>query len=104
MTRSRSSTGSRLRAFSGILAGGLVVLAASLVAAWLVAAQVGVPGPGLGFVAWHWCAAGAAVGLQLRADRGRPRRAVVDRDVGSTVAALGVLVIGALVPAALWFA
>lgn len=80
-----------------------MVLAASLVVAWVVATRTGLPGPAPGFLAWHWGAAAAAVALQLRADRAQARRAV-GRDRGGTAAALGVLVISAVVPAALWFA
>lgn len=103
VTRSRPSPRSRasLRAVSGVLAGGLVVLAVALGVAWVVATRTGSAGPRPGFLFWHGCAAVAAVGLQLRADRA-PARRMAGRDVGGIVAALAVVAISAVVLAALW--
>ncbi len=81
------------RALSGVLAGGLVVLALALVGSWFVATRLGVAGPPLSFLVWHGLAAAVAVGLQVRADR-----------AGSTPAALGVVLVGVVVLATLWLA
>lgn len=95
-----------------MLTGGLVVLAICLGVAWVVSTRSGSIGPAPGFVVWHGLAAAAAVGLQLRADRRRGRRAGGahaggrdggGRDVGGTVAAAAVLGLSALV-LALWLA
>ncbi|MGH4027089.1 MAG: hypothetical protein ACRDRV_21165 [Pseudonocardiaceae bacterium] len=81
-----------LRGFSGVLAGGLVVLAVTVaVAQWLIGSAAR-PGPGTGFVLAHGVAALAAVELQVVADRSRGARA--------TLAATAVLVLTAAV---LWF-
>lgn len=61
--------GERLRGFSGVLAGGLVVLVAALAVAWLVAERSGVSGPGVNTLVWHTVAAVAAVLVQRQADR-----------------------------------
>jgi hypothetical protein len=66
-----SRAGARLRGFSGVLAGGLVVLVLALVGVWVVAVQTGTPGPGLNTLVWHAGAAVAAVLVQRQAD-GRP--------------------------------
>jgi hypothetical protein len=81
------------QAVSGVLAGGLVVLAVALAVTWVVATRLGVPGPPPAFLAWHALAAALAVALQVRADRAR-----------SALAALGVVAISAAVLAALWLA
>lgn len=88
MTRSRSL----LRGFTGVLAGGLVVLAIALGVAWVVATRTGSAGPAPWFLAWHALAAVAAVILQVRADR------------NDVVAALAVLGISAAVLGVLWLA
>jgi hypothetical protein len=88
MTRSRAL----LRGFTGVLAGGLVVLALALGVAWVVATRTGSPGPAPWFLVWHALAAVAAVALQVRADRRSP------------LAALGVLGISAAVLGVLWLA
>ena len=85
-----------LRRISGVLAGGLVVLAVALGVAWVVATRSGSPGPAPGFLAWHALAAVAAVVAQVRADRAPDGR--------STVPALLVVVISVVVLAALWLA
>ncbi|MBW0117551.1 hypothetical protein [Pseudonocardia abyssalis] len=85
-----------LRKVSGVLAGGLVVLAVALGVAWVAATRTGAPGPAGSFLAWHAVAAVAAVVAQIRADR-----APDGRGAG---AALVVLVISAVVLAALWLA
>ncbi|WP_300010046.1 hypothetical protein [Pseudonocardia sp.] len=81
-----------LRGLSGVLAGGLVVLALALGLAWVVATRVGSPGPAPWLLAWHALAAVAAVVLQVRADRAGP------------AAAVGVLAISAAVLGVLWLA
>lgn len=58
-----------LRGFSGVLAGGLVALAAALLVAGIVAQQRQMPGPGAVSIGGHVVAAVAAVVLQRRADR-----------------------------------
>lgn len=63
--------GARLRGFTGVLAGGLVVLVLTLVGAWVVAERSGTPGPGLSTIVWHALAAVAAVVAQRQADRRR---------------------------------
>ena len=81
-----------LRGFSGVLTGGLVVLAVTVaVAQWLIGSAAR-PGPGTTFVAAHGAAALAAVVLQVVADRSRGARAAL--------AATAVLVLTAAV---LWF-
>lgn len=88
--------GSVLRRVSGVLAGGLVVLAVALGVAWVVATRTGSPGPAPGFLAWHAIAAVAAVAAQVRADR-----APDGRGAGP---ALAVVVISVVVLAVLWLA
>ncbi|MDN5931252.1 MAG: hypothetical protein L0I24_09350 [Pseudonocardia sp.] len=85
-----------LRRVSGVLAGGLVVLAVALGAAWLVATRTGSPGPLPAFLAWHGIAAVAALVAQVRADR-----APDGRGAGP---ALAVIVISVVVLGALWLA
>ncbi len=81
-----------LREFSGVLAGGLVVLAVTVAAAqWLVGSSAR-PGPGTAAVVGHTSAALAAVVLQLVAERSPGPRAAL--------AAGSVLVLTAAV---LWF-
>lgn len=86
--------GARLRGFTGLLAGGLVVLALALLATWAVAAHFGTPGPGTGTLAWHAGAAVAAVIAQRQADRrsGAP----------GVLAAVAVLVITGVLLAVQW--
>lgn len=92
----RTWSGNALRRISGVLAGGLVVLAVALGVAWVVATRTGSPGPAGSFLAWHAVAAVAALVAQLRADR-----APDGRGAGP---ALAVVVISAVVLAALWLA
>ncbi|MGH3795805.1 MAG: hypothetical protein ACRDSP_13050 [Pseudonocardiaceae bacterium] len=81
-----------LRRLSGLLTGGLVVLATTVgVAQWLIGSSGG-PGPGIADVAGHVAGALAAIGLQVVVDRSRGPRAVL--------AALAILVVVAVV---LWF-
>lgn len=81
-----------VRGFSGVLAGGLVVLAVAVgVAQWLVGSS-GRPGPGTDVVVWHAVAALAAVTFQVIADRVRGLRLLL--------AAGAVLLLTAAV---LWF-
>lgn len=86
-----------LRGLSGLLAGGLVVLALALGVAWVVATRTGAPGPAPSFLAWHAVAAVVAVVAQVRADR------AADGGHGAG-AALAVVGVSAVVLAALWLA
>jgi hypothetical protein len=94
--RHRKPGRSVLPALTGILAGGLVVLALGMVAAQLYSAIHGQAGPGWPVVAAHLAGAVLAVLLQRRADHssGRPRR----------LAALGVAGVFVLVVGAFWWA
>ncbi|WP_327141924.1 hypothetical protein [Nocardia sp. NBC_01327] len=58
-----------LRGLSGIVAGGTVVLAATVVGASIIGAQRGFPGPGTADLAWHVCAGLLVVAAQIFADR-----------------------------------
>ncbi|WP_024799953.1 hypothetical protein [Nocardia sp. BMG51109] len=60
-----------LRALSGIVAGGLVVLTAVLVGAEFMGGRRGFPGPGTGMLAWHIGLTVAAVVGQVFSDRRR---------------------------------
>jgi hypothetical protein len=80
------------RGLSGVLAGGLVALAAVVCAAQWLAGTSGRPGPGMAAVVDHVLAALVAVVLQLAADRTRGHTA--------TLASWSVLLIAAGV---LWF-
>lgn len=84
-----------LRGLSGVLAGGLVVLAVGLVVVAWFAGRGGVPGPGAGDLTAHLAAAAAAVVGQVIADRRGDRT--------GTLAALGVVGIAALVLGLGWF-
>lgn len=81
-----------LRGFSGVVAGGLVALALTVVLVQWLASSVYPPGPGGAVVAGHLVGALAAVAFQVVADRSAGRRAVF--------AALAVLVVAVVV---LWF-
>lgn len=86
----RISPGGRaVRGFTGSLTAGLVLLALAMLAAQLWLSD---PGPGVGVVILHLVGAGAAVALQLIADRSPGR--------SGTLAMLGVVVAAAAV---LWF-
>lgn len=86
--------GARLRGFTGLLAGGLVMLVVALLAAWAVAERFGTPGPGTGTLVWHACAAVAAVIAQRQADR-RP-------GMPGVLAAVAVLVVTVVLLAVQW--
>ncbi|WP_433292654.1 hypothetical protein ACQPZQ_05480 [Pseudonocardia sp. CA-142604] len=86
--------GQLLRGLSGLLAGGLVVLAVALGVAWYVADQAGSSGPGAQTLVWHSVAAVAAVLAQRYADR--------HRDVGGALAACAVIVIAAVLLSVEW--
>ena len=58
-----------LRGFSGVLAGGIVALAAVLIVIGVLAQQRPVPGPGVLVIVGHAVAAIVAVLLQRRADQ-----------------------------------
>jgi hypothetical protein len=94
MRKAGGKAGARLRGLSGVLAGGLVVLVAALVVAWVVAERGGAAGPGVNTMVWHAVAAVAAVLVQREADR---------RDGAPGVfAAVTVLAITALVLTVQW--
>lgn len=87
MTRGRRSL---LRGLSGLLVGGLVVLALVLVAGFFYAGRLGLPGPGPGMLLGHVVAAVAAVVAQVWVDRRLDR-------VGSLAAiGLAALIVGGL--------
>ncbi|HKR50762.1 MAG TPA: hypothetical protein VJT72_14505 [Pseudonocardiaceae bacterium] len=86
------TTGTAARGLSGMLAGGLVVLAIVVCLAQWLADGSGRPGPGMAEVVGHVVAALAAVALQVAADR--------RRGPFSALASGSVLVIAAGV---LWF-
>ncbi|NMH97163.1 hypothetical protein [Pseudonocardia acidicola] len=88
--------GRLLRGTAGVLAGGLVVLALVLFAGWLIATRTGSPGPGGGMLIGHGLGAVAAVAGQVVADRRADRMGVL--------AALGVIVVSAVVLGAYWLA
>jgi hypothetical protein len=96
----RGTTGRRPRSWSraitGLLAGGLVALAAALLLGWAVADRTGSPGPGPSTLVWHVAAAIAAVLAQREVDR-RP-------GLGGAVAMAAVVVITVVVLAAQWLA
>ncbi|RDI68586.1 hypothetical protein [Nocardia pseudobrasiliensis] len=60
-----------LRALSGVVAGGLVVLTLVVIGAEILGARRGFPGPGASPVAWHIGLSALAVAAQLFADRRR---------------------------------
>ena len=60
-----------LRALSGSVAGGLVVLAVVVVGAAIVGAERGFPGPDASSVGWHIGMAALALGAQIFSDRRR---------------------------------
>lgn len=83
-----------LRGFSGLLAGGMVVLSVALIAAWFVATRMGTAGPGPDTLIWHGAGAVAAVLVQRYADR--------HAGVAGATAALAVVAITAAVLAVQW--
>lgn len=83
-----------LRGLSGLLAGGMVAVAAALFVAWFVAAEAGAPGPGSATLAWHAAGAVVAVAGQVYADRRAGAR--------GTCAAIGVIAVSAGVLAFQW--
>ncbi|MBF6350737.1 MULTISPECIES: hypothetical protein [Nocardia] len=60
-----------VRAISGSLAAGLVVLACVVVGAAMIGARRGFPGPGAESVGWHIAVAATAVAAQIYSDRKR---------------------------------
>jgi hypothetical protein len=80
--------------FSGLLAGGLAVLAVVLLVAGIVAQQRAVPGPSTLTIVGHFAAAVAAVLVQRRADR--------TRGPAAAGAALAVVALTVVVLAAQW--
>jgi hypothetical protein len=83
-----------LRGVSGVLAGGLVALAAALLVAGIAAQQRAVPGPGALAIGGHVLAAAVAVLVQRRADR--------TAGPAAAGAALGVAAITAVVLGVQW--
>ena len=80
-------------ATTGLVAGGLAVLALALAASWVVAPRWGLPGPAPDLLAWHVGVAVAVVAAQVRADRsGRPGIALAV--TGAALAVLAVLWFG----------
>jgi hypothetical protein len=91
-----------LRSVSGVLAGGIVVLAIGLGVAWVLAGRYGTQGPAGDFLAWHGVAAVVVIGAQLRADGTIGGRHAGERDPMGAVAALLVLLVAVLL-GTLWF-
>ncbi|MFC4375400.1 hypothetical protein ACFO5K_14965 [Nocardia halotolerans] len=60
-----------VRGFSGIVAGGVVVLLCVVIGAAVMGARRDFPGPGTESLTWHVLAAGVVVVSQLVADRRR---------------------------------
>ncbi|MFC9996759.1 hypothetical protein [Nocardia sp. NPDC127526] len=60
-----------VRGVSGVVAGGVVVLAATVIGAEIIGIRRGFPGPGWDTVAWHTGAALAVSAAQIFADRRR---------------------------------
>ncbi|WP_339380946.1 hypothetical protein [Nocardia jejuensis] len=56
---------------SGVVAGGMVALAVTVVGAAIMGSERGFPGPGATDVGWHLGAATVAVAAQVFADRRR---------------------------------
>ncbi len=81
------------RELSGVLAGGLIALAAAVCVAQWLASTSGHPGPGRATVAGHVVAALAAVALQLASERSRGRSAAL-ASWSVLVLAVGVLWFG----------
>ena len=72
-----------MRALSGVVTGGLIVLAAVVIGAAVLGDERGFPGPGAESIGWHLAAVAVAVGAQVYADR--------HRGISSVVASLVVL-------------
>jgi hypothetical protein len=85
-----------LRGLSGLLAGGLVVLALALAVAWVIAQQRAVAGPSAVGVAGHALAAAMSVLAQRTADRRSGPAAVA--------AALAVVLVTSVVLVVQWLA
>ncbi|MGY4099517.1 hypothetical protein ACW2Q0_08130 [Nocardia sp. R16R-3T] len=60
-----------LRGLSGIVAGGMFVLALVVVGAAVIAARRGFPGPGGESVTWHVATSAIGIGAQIFSDRHR---------------------------------
>jgi len=95
LSRGREGRATRLlRGLSGVLAGGLVVLAAGLVVAAVVASQRGVPGPDAATIAGHAFAAVVAVLVLWWADR--------STGAAAAAASVGVVALTAVVLLVRW--
>lgn len=84
-----------MRAVSGVVTGGLIVLAAVVIGAAVLGDERGYPGPGAESIGWHVTAAVVAVGAQVYADR--------RRGVSSWLASLVVLAIAGLLLWTQWW-
>ncbi|MGW5109500.1 hypothetical protein [Nocardia sp. NPDC004123] len=60
-----------VRGLSGVVAGGTLVLAATVVTTAIIGARRGFPGPGWAAVTWHVTAAASVLAAQIYADRHR---------------------------------
>ena len=84
-----------MRAFSGVVTGGVVVLMLVVVGAAVFGVQRGFPGPGPVSIVWHVGAAVVVLGLQWFADR---RNGVV-----SFIASAAVIVVAAVLLWTQWW-
>ncbi|HEY5855365.1 MAG TPA: hypothetical protein VIW24_15280 [Aldersonia sp.] len=84
-----------MRALSGVVTGGLIVLAAVVIGAAVLGDERGFPGPGAESIGWHLVAVAVAVGAQVYADR--------HRGMSSVVASLVVLVVAGLLLWTQWW-
>ncbi|WP_245649827.1 hypothetical protein [Nocardia shimofusensis] len=66
-----------MRALSGTVAAGTVVLALVVIGAAFIGARRGFPGPGGESVLWHIAIAATVIGAQLFSDRSRGMAALV---------------------------
>ncbi len=60
-----------VRGLSGMVAGGILVLAATVATTAIIGARRGFPGPGWTAVTWHVAAAAGVLAAQIYADRHR---------------------------------
>lgn len=84
-----------MRALSGVVTGGLIVLAAVVVGASVLGEERGYPGPGAESIGWHVAAAASAVVAQVYADR--------HRGASSVLASLLVLAVAGLLLWTQWW-
>jgi len=79
-----------LRAFSGVIAGGVVVLTLVVIGAAVVGRERDFPGPGSESIVWHVATAILVVAAQVQADR---RRGVVAVAMSIVIIAATVLLL-----------